>query len=441
MPIKPSILKNVENILGEKKVETFIEEVKDCLYIEDLSGRLIIIGSYQNFKVEEFISGIPIAIKGQLNHEGIFIFDDFLFYNNIKGNIYENNIEEILKLENENDINDKILKEEKGEIINLNIGKEKENYDDLEDKIEEKRESDNISDIISIKEIKIENKNLILFISNLNLGNLSEYIKAIKPSIRTLLIDFIQNQNNISNILYQYSNQISRIILVGNSMNCFEAEIEKHNILNTNKNPISDIYNNILENYLLLNQFLKIISNYIYIDIMPSMHSYDDLKYPQSPLNKFLFTENIPNINLSTLKLVSNPYFFNIFIPSLNKTKYFIGTSGENIKAIKQYSCYENNLDIMKKQIEWKHLCPIDPGYLTLYSIDNKTDPLIINKIPDVYFTCGNKELSYEKNKINDKEIVFISLPDFDKTSKVVLFNYEDDTIKEIDFSFNFQVN
>ena len=79
MPIKPSILKNVENILGEKKVETFIEEVKDCLYIEDLSGRLIIIGSYQNFKVEEFISGIPIAIKGQLNHEGIFIFDDFLF--------------------------------------------------------------------------------------------------------------------------------------------------------------------------------------------------------------------------------------------------------------------------------------------------------------------------------------------------------------------------
>ena len=50
MPIYPSIIKSVENILGEKKVETFIEEEKDNLYLEDLTGRIMIYGNYPKFK-------------------------------------------------------------------------------------------------------------------------------------------------------------------------------------------------------------------------------------------------------------------------------------------------------------------------------------------------------------------------------------------------------
>ena len=427
MPIKPSILKNVENILGQNKIEKHIEEIKDSLYIEDLSGRISILGNYQDFKIEEFISGIPIAIKGKLNQQGIFLFDEFTYYNNIIVNNLENP-------ERENNFLD-VINEEKGERIDF------QNFD-TDDKSEERKENDNSVNIFPRQKNipNNENKNLILFLSNLNLGKLSEYTNGIKPSIRTLLIDFIQNQNNMNNILYQLSNRISRIILVGNSLNTFETDIEKENIFNSlnSKSSIANIYKNILENYLLFNNFLNIISNYIYIDVMPSMNSYDDLKYPQAPLSELLFTENIPNINLSSLNLVSNPYSFNIFIPSLNKMKYFIGTSGENINIIKQYSYYENNLDIMKKQIEWGHLCPINPSYLTLFSLDNKNDPLIIDKIPDVYFTSGNKKLNYEKINIYNKEVVLLSLPDFEKTSKCVLFNYEDNSVMEIDFSFEF---
>lgn len=425
MPIKPSTLKNVENILGQNKIEKHIEEIKDSLYIEDLSGRISILGNYQDFKVEEFISGIPIAIKGKLNQQGIFLFDEFLYYNNIVGVDGENS--------EKNNKNLDVINEEKAERIDFqNI--------DTDDKSEEKKENNNSVNIFPRKKIisNYENKNLILFISNLNLGKLSEYTNGLKPSIRTLLIDFIQNQNNMNNKLYRLSNRISRIILVGNSLNTFETDIEKENLFNSlnSKASIINTYKNILENYLLFNNFLNIISNYIYIDVMPSLNSYDDLKYPQSPISKLLFTENIPNINLSSLNLVSNPYFFNIFIPSLNKMKYFIGTSGENINIIKQYSCYENNLDIMKKQIEWGHLCPVNPSHLTLFSLDNKNDPLIIDKIPDVYFTSGNKKLNYEKTYIYNKEVVFLSLPDFEKTSKCVLFNYEDNSAIEIDFSF-----
>ena len=413
--------------MGQNKIEKHIEEIKDSLYIEDLSGRISILGNYQDFKVEEFISGIPIAIKGKLNQQGIFLFDEFTYYNNIIVNNLENP-------ERENNFLD-VINEEKGERIDF------QNFD-TDDKSEERKENDNSVNIFPRQKNipNNENKNLILFLSNLNLGKLSEYTNGIKPSIRTLLIDFIQNQNNMNNILYQLSNRISRIILVGNSLNTFETDIEKENIFNSlnSKSSIANIYKNILENYLLFNNFLNIISNYIYIDVMPSMNSYDDLKYPQAPLSELLFTENIPNINLSSLNLVSNPYSFNIFIPSLNKMKYFIGTSGENINIIKQYSYYENNLDIMKKQIEWGHLCPINPLHLTLYSLDNKNDPLIIDKIPDIYFTSGNKKLNYEKINIYNKEVVLLSLPDFEKTSKFALFNYEDNSVIEIDFSFEF---
>lgn len=413
--------------MGQNKIEKHIEEIKDSLYIEDLSGRISILGNYQDFKVEEFISGIPIAIKGKLNQQGIFLFDEFTYYNNIIDNNLENP-------ERENNFLD-VINEEKGERIDF------QNFD-TDDKSEERKENDNSVNIFPRQKNipNNENKNLILFLSNLNLGKLSEYTNGIKPSIRTLLIDFIQNQNNMNNILYQLSNRISRIILVGNSLNTFEPDIEKENIFNSlnSKSSIANIYKNILENYLLFNNFLNIISNYIYIDVMSSMNSYDDLKYPQAPLSELLFTENIPNINLSSLNLVSNPYSFNIFIPSLNKMKYFIGTSGENINIIKQYSCYENNLDIMKKQIEWGHLCPVNPSHLTLLSLDNKNDPLIIDKIPDVYFTSGNKKLNYEKINIYNKEVVLLSLPDFEKTSKFALFNYEDNSVIEIDFSFEF---
>ena len=98
MPIKPSILVNVENILGKNKIEKYIEEIKDNLYIEDLSGRLIIHGNYSQFKNEEFISGIPIAIKGGLNDNNIFLFDDFLFY---KNNI-DNNSDKEINSQNDN---------------------------------------------------------------------------------------------------------------------------------------------------------------------------------------------------------------------------------------------------------------------------------------------------------------------------------------------------
>ena len=372
----------MENILGSNKINNYIENIEDCLYIEDSFGRQIISGNYPNYKKEEFISGIPLAIKGKINNEGIFIFDDYLFYQNINS---------------KNDF------------------------------------------IFNTPPIKLKNKsdeNYILFISNLKIGFPEEEI-GFNESIRTLLVDFIQNRNNNIKELKNYSNKIKRIILLGSSLNTNEKAIEKKIIKDNSSVSSQEINNIILDNYIALNKFLKLISNYIYTDLMPSSDSNDDLLYPQKPLNKLLFSENNKNINNFVLNLVTNPYFFKLKLNSENKEKYFVGTSGENINIIKQYSCFENNIDIMKKNLEWKHLCPINPNYLNLYSPDDKSDPLIIQELPDVYFTSSDEnEFKFEKIHINNKEIILMSLPDFSKSSKCVLFNYEDDTYKLIEFNF-----
>ena len=373
----------MENILGSNKINTYIDQIEDSLYIEDSFGRQIILGNYPNFKKEEFISGIPLSIKGKINTEGIFLFDDFLFYENI------------------------------------NI---KNDY------------------IFNTPPIEIKNEiegNYLLFISNLKIG-FPQHEIGFNESIKTLLVDYIQNRNNLNNELKKYSEKIKRIILVGSSLNTNEKEIEKNIIWDNSRTSSQEINNNILDNYISLNKFLNFISNYIYVDLMPSSDSNDDLLYPQKPLNKLLFSENIKSINSSILNLVSNPYFFKMKLQKDNVYKYFIGTSGENINIIKQYSCYENSIDIMKKNLEWRHLCPINPNYLNLYSPDNQSDPLLIQELPDVYFTSGNEnDFKYEKININNKQIILMSLPDFSKSSKSVLFNYEDNTYKIIEFKFN----
>ena len=390
-PIRPSILKNMENILGQEKVNIYMEQIEDSLYIEDIHGRQIIEGNYPNFKKEEFISGIPLAIKGKINNKGIFLFDDFIFYKNIKN---------ILLNEDNNDFifNTPPMNKD------INNNNKEENY--------------------------------ILFISNMKIG-FHENDIGLNESIRTLLIEFIQNRNNVNNELKHYSNKIKKIIIVGNSLNTEEKVLE-NKIINDKSRPSSqEINSNILSNYISLNNFLNFVSNYIIIDLMPSSDTNDNLLYPQHPLNKLLFSENVKSINYNVLNLVSNPYFFKIKLQSENKYKYFIGTSGENIKIIKQYTCYDNGIHIMKKNLEWRHLCPINPNYLNLYSYDNQTDPLLIQELPDVYFTSSNEiDFKFEKVFIDNKQIILMSLPDFSKTAKCVLYDYMNDTYKIIQFSF-----
>ena len=386
MKLKPSCLKGMENMYGISKIEKFIDE-KDFLSLEDSSGR-VKIDTKSNINVNEFVTGIPVAFKGQLNNKEIFVVNDYLFYS-VDENISNTPMD-----------------------IEMNTQK--------------------------------ENQNLILFISNLNLGKPEESKNGLAASAKTMLIDFIQN-NNINNELSDISNRIKRVIFVGASVyvNQKIEELDKGSFIKAD--DYKKELNSIINNYTDLDKYLKLISSYVHVDLMNSIEVNDGVYFPQNPNGQFLFLENIRNINAKTLNLVENPYIFDIYSNKLKSKKYFLGTSGENINCIMQYTSINEPLLAMQKTLEWGHLAPLAPDTFRIYPFTDR-DPLLLDRVPDMYFISGKndfntKVIEMNKDGKNKKNVTLLELPDFSSTFKGILFNIDDDSINEINFSQDLSFN
>jgi len=386
MKLKPSCLKGMENMYGITKIEKFIDE-KDSLSLEDSSGR-VKIDSKSNLNIDEFVTGIPVAFKGQLNNKEIFVVNEYLFYR-------------------------------------------------LEEKIT------NTPMDVELNTPK-ENQNLILFISNLKIGNPNEIENGLGGIARSMLVDFIQN-NNLTENLSNISSRIKRVIFVGASayVNDKIEELDKGSFIKAEE--YKKEFNKIIENYTSLDKYLNILSSYIQVDLMNNIEGNDGVYFPQNPNGQFLFLENIRNINAKTLNLVENPYIFDIYSYKLKDKKYFLGTSGENINCIMQYTSISEPLIAMEKTLEWGHLAPLAPDTFRIYPFTEK-DPLLLEKIPDMYFISGKNEFKMKKVEFNydedsKKSVTLMELPDFSSTFKGIVYNIDDDSINEINFSQNLSFN
>ena len=383
MEKKPNCLKGMENMYGISKIEKFIDE-SDSLCLEDTSGRVKIDKNKSKININELVSGISIALKGNLSDKGIFIADDYIYYS-----------PEIKSMDTPMEI-----------------------------------ETNNAND----------NKNMILFISNLRIGN-PNVDEGLSSIARSMIIDFIQN-NNLNSKFSEFSKKIKKIILVGCSAYVDQKieELEKGSFLQMDE--YKKKLNIIIENYTLLDKYLKILSKYIHVDLVNSIEGNDGVYFPEYPNSPLLFLENQVNINAKTLNLVPNPYSFNIYSNQTKSQKHFLGTSGENINTIMQYTSINEPMDAMEKTLEWGHLAPLAPDTFRIYPY-NKEDPLILNKIPDVYFISGKKSLNHKviklKSNNGNKDVVLLELPDFSYTFKGVLYNIDNDNINEIDFSQEIQ--
>ena len=386
MKLKPSCLKGMENMYGITKIEKFIDE-KDSLSLEDSSGR-VKIDSKSNLNIDEFVTGIPVAFKGQLNNKEIFVVNEYLFYR-------------------------------------------------LEEKIT------NTPMDVELNTPK-ENQNLILFISNLKIGNPNEIENGLGGIARSMLVDFIQN-NNLTENLSNISSRIKRVIFVGASayVNDKIEELDKGSFIKAEE--YKKEFNKIIENYTSLDKYLNLLSSYIQVDLMNNIEGNDGVYFPQNPNGQFLFLENIRNINAKTLNLVENPYIFDIYSYKLKDKKYFLGTSGENINCIMQYTSISEPLIAMEKTLEWGHLAPLAPDTFRIYPFTEK-DPLLLEKIPDMYFISGKNEFKMKKVEFNydedsKKSVTLMELPDFSSTFKGIVYNIDDDSINEINFSQNLSFN
>ena len=335
-----------------------------------------------------FVTGIPVAFKGKLNNKEIFVVNEYLFYR-------------------------------------------------LEDKIT------NTPMDVELNTPK-ENQNLILFISNLKIGNPKEIENGLGGIARSMLVDFIQN-NNLTENLSNISSRIKRVIFVGASayVNDKIEELDKGSFIKAEE--YKKEFNKIIENYTSLDKYLNLLSSYIQVDLMNNIEGNDGVYFPQNPNGQFLFLENIRNINAKTLNLVENPYIFDIYSYKLKDKKYFLGTSGENINCIMQYTSISEPLIAMEKTLEWGHLAPLAPDTFRIYPFTEK-DPLLLEKIPDMYFISGKNEFKMKKVEFNydedsKKSVTLMELPDFSSTFKGIVYNIDDDSINEINFSQNLSFN
>ena len=372
MALKPSVLKNIENILGSKKIESFMNE-DDYLCVEDLSGRIRINKELSKIQINEICSGIPIGCIGNLDEKGLFIIDEYVFYNS---DIFDINYY----------------------ISNNNLNNNNNDF------------SFN------------QSENNILLISNLSIGNPNTPFKNNYNLIISLLINFIQN-------IFNNNNSIEKLFLLGN--NIFSPEetelVEKGSYLKQDLN--NKVYNTISDNYENLDNILKIISNSIPIYILSSEDDINSEYFPQNQINSILF-ENCESLIDKNLFFLNNPEYINY-----NNENKILFCGGNNINNLKKITNLDQ-LNLIYKTLLWGHLAPNSPDTLRTFSLSKDNlimndipDQYIVGNQSN--FNYVNVE------RTDKKITSIVTVPNFCETGEIVVWNIKEKKGKVIQFNIN----
>jgi DNA polymerase delta subunit 2 len=370
MPMKPSILKGIESILGSKKVESFVNDADDYMIIEDDSGRIRVAKQslVKDFSISHFITGIVSSCKGRIDDRGLFIIEDMIF----------------------------------NRVSNYNLPK----------RINISFKTDYSLNGSSVYQILSSNNNLIAFISGLKFGNIDYTGKSALA--RNLFIDLIQGKFAVQNNLNNLFKRIVRIVIVGNSI--FSPDetdlVEKGSFIKQDLN--SRVYRTLLQNYDEFDNFLNILSHSVKLDVMPGASDTSCIFFPQLPINNIMLPLSYSS---NSINLVPNPYKFEF------DELLFLGSSGQNIDNIRRYTTIsKNSSDIMEKTIDWCHISPSSPDTLRTYPI-TQNDPLLFREIPNVYFTGNQKNFETKLIEYNGSSIRLFSVPEFSATFSFVLMD------------------
>ncbi|KAL9322262.1 hypothetical protein ACSQ67_010315 [Phaseolus vulgaris] len=68
----------------------------------------------------------------------------------------------------------------------------------------------------------------------------------------------------------------------------------------------------------------------------------------------------------------------------------FLGTSGQNVDDLENYSDAKDKLEFMERTLRWRHLAPTAPNTLGCFPYTER-DPFFIESCPHVYFV-GNQD-------------------------------------------------
>lgn len=171
-----------------------------------------------------------------------------------------------------------------------------------------------------------------------------------------------------------------------------------------------------------LNEVFRLFDTYLFtlaqsgaeIDLMPGKNDPASFLLPQQPFHPKILPKSgiLENIHPRTNPLLIEYQDITI-----------LGTSGENVDAIRQHSNLEYSTTILKSTLEWGHIAPCAPDNLSCVPFKER-DPFLIDFVPDIYFAGNQPEYIVTTYCTDTKsKIQLISVPSFVQSLSCVVID------------------
>lgn len=266
----------------------------------------------------------------------------------------------------------------------------------------------------------LEEDRYIFFISGLGLGQEGKNLMGLQ-----LMVDLITGQLGSQEEQEKYS-KVIRVILAGDGLS---YDTQDKTVLNTAKYLSRKVQATTVEGVKELDDVLTQLVSNVAVDIMPGEFDPTNGILPQQPLHRCMF----PQANIyKTLNCVTNPYDAKV------DGFRILGTSGQAITDIYQYTTNENRLEILEETLKTGHIAPTAPDTLACYPF-LKEDPFILPEIPHVYF-AGNQS-KFESKLWEDeagRKCLLLTIPRFSQTQSGVMLNLRTMEASAVVFSSEF---
>ena len=209
----------------------------------------------------------------------------------------------------------------------------------------------------------------VLFVSGLNVGH---------PQSCPLGLELLKQ--------FVISGNLSRVIIAGDSL--------------TNSSGLS-----------VADAFLAEISSTVPVDLIPGPNDPTNFALPQQPLHSAFFPLSKKFRNFQAL---SNPYDCKL------EGVRVLGSSGQGVADVLQYSSVENSIDALTLCLEARHLAPTAPDTLACYPVSD-IDPLVIQGDVHVFFSGNHKDLGVKVLQDERGVSLCVALPAFSVTGQAVI--------------------
>lgn len=234
------------------------------------------------------------------------------------------------------------------------------------------------------------------FDSTLSKDRCLEVVAALKK-----LRDLISGEISLTGSQRLNATNIKKVIIAGNSVapGYTKAKTEYIGVSESKDCRTLDEVFQLFDNYL-----FTLAQSGAEIYLMPGKTDPASFLLPQQPFHPKILPKSgrLQNVHPQT-----NPMLVE------HKNLTILGTSGENIEAIRQYSRIEYSTTILKNTLEWGHIAPCAPDNLSCMPF-KESDPFFIDFVPDIYFAGNQPEFIVTTYCTDAKpKIQLVSVPAF----------------------------